>query len=330
MIVTDAWAPQVNGVVRTLDNTIRELKRRGHAVLVISPDLFKTVSCPGYPEIRLALFTKSKIKSLWNHFLPEALHIATEGPLGLAMKRYAERREIPYTTAYHTRFPEYLKSYFNCPLWITYTYLRWFHSKSKNVMVPTPTILRELSARGISELSIWARGVETDVFKPQRLEKNNDTTVFLYVGRISSEKNISAFLKLDLPGEKWVVGDGPLLETYKHEYPDIQFFGAKKKTELVSFYNQADVFVFPSKTDTFGLVMLEAMACGTPVAAYPVASPIDVIHNGESGAMDEDLKQACLLAQEVPRENVRRYAQNWSWKQSTDSFESYLVPFSRA
>ena len=327
LIVTDAWAPQINGVVRTLQNTIRCLKHNGHDVSVISPEQFKTVSCPGYPEIPLSLASKKRFAQLVEAFKPDALHISTEGPLGLRARQYARSRDLRYTTAYHTRFPEYVHRYFKIPLAMTYRYMKWFHRHSAAVMVPTPTVIQELTRWGFKNLVLWSRGVELDLFKPAAApDKDKHKQIFLYVGRVSTEKNIEAFLNLDLPGEKHVVGDGPQLENLKNEFHDVIFWGSKTKEELPAYYNFADVFVFPSKTDTFGLVMLEAMACGTPVAGLPVASPIDVVEEGATGSLNHDLRVACLDALAIPREKVRESALKWSWEQSSTHFENYLVP----
>ena len=325
LIATDAWHPQINGVVRTLSNTKSCLEDMGHFVKVLSPNGFKTINCPGYSEINLALFPYRKVKEMIREFNPTCIHIATEGPIGLAAKKFARKYNLRYTTAYHTRFPEYLEKYFHVPTKLTYRYMKWFHKHSAHVLAPTNSIKSALTEKGINRVAIWSRGVETAIFRPDVSREKNHVPVFLYVGRVSAEKNIEAFLDLELPGEKWVVGDGPELTRLQSEYPDTKFFGAKEKEELPHFYNRADVFVFPSLTDTFGLVMLEAMACGTPVAAFPAPGPIDVIESPISGIISKDLKKACLKALEIPRSSVARYAETFTWESATRTFYSYLV-----
>ena len=278
LIVTDAWEPQVNGVVRTIKSTRRELERLGHEVELLTPAGFRTVPCPTYPDIRLSLLPGRRVRMRIRNFAPQALHIATEGPLGLAARAYALRHRLPYTTAYHTRFPEYVHARTRIPLAATYRFLRWFHGPARAVMVPTEVVRRDLLAYGFpaSKVVLWARGVELDIFKPGPAMAHDLTRpIFLYVGRVAVEKNIEAFLRLDLPGSKWVAGDGPSLAKLKAEFPEVRFTGVLGQAELATLYNAADVFVFPSRTDTFGLVLLEALACGCPVAAYPVTGRRD-------------------------------------------------------
>ena len=330
LIVTDAWEPQVNGVVRTLKSTRRELERLGHVVELITPLEFRTLPCPTYPDIRLSLFPGRKVDRRMRRFAPQAIHIATEGPLGLAARAYALRHGVPYTTAYHTRFPEYVHARTRLPLSFTYRFLRWFHGWAEAVMVPTEVVRRDLIANGFpsSKVVLWSRGVELDVFKPgEAMRHELAPPVFLYVGRVAVEKNIEAFLRLDLPGSKWVAGDGPALSKLRAEFPDVRFTGVLGQQALASLYNAADVFVFPSRTDTFGLVLLEAMACGLPVAAYPVTGPIDVIGDSPAGALDEDLRAACLRALTIPRAVARRHAEKFSWEACTRQFLSHLHPF---
>ena len=330
LIVTDAWEPQVNGVVRTLKSTRRELERLGHVVELITPLEFRTLPCPTYPDIRLSLFPGRKVDRRMRRFAPQAIHIATEGPLGLAARAYALRHGVPYTTAYHTRFPEYVHARTRLPLSFTYRFLRWFHGWAEAVMVPTEVVRRDLIANGFpsSKVVLWSRGVELDVFKPgEAMRHELAPPVFLYVGRVAVEKNIEAFLRLDLPGSKWVAGDGPALPRLRAEFPDVRFTGVLGQQALASLYNAADVFVFPSRTDTFGLVLLEAMACGLPVAAYPVTGPIDVIGDSPAGALDEDLRAACLRALTIPRAVARRHAEKFSWEACTRQFLSHLHPF---
>lgn len=330
LIVTDAWDPQVNGVVRTLKNTRRELIAMGHEVKIISPQLFKTIPCPTYPEIRLSLFPRKKFKKIIKSWNPDALHIATEGPLGIAARAYAKYHHFPYTTAYHTRFPEYIKARAGIPLSLTYIFLRWFHKYSHAILVPTRSVQEDLTRWGFKNVVIWSRGVDLDKFTPTpRYGKEGKRPIFLYVGRVAVEKNIEAFLKLDLPGSKWVAGDGPLLETLKYRYPDARYLGVLMQPELAHLYREADVFVFPSKTDTFGLVLLEALACGTPIAAYPVTGPIDVLENSDAGVLDNNLAHACKKALFISREVARAHAEKFSWRICTEQFFSYLCPIEK-
>ena len=321
LVISDAWSPQINGVVITLRNTIRELEAQGHAVATITPEGFKSIPCPTYPEIRLALFPGGRVARLIEEFLPDAVHIATEGPLGLAARRHCLRTKRPFTTAYHTQFPEYVHARIRLPLVISYRWMRWFHAPASAMMVATPDVRRRLEARGFTRLRMWTRGVDTELFNvgaPMRL--NDPRPIFLYVGRVAVEKNIEAFLTLDLPGTKWVVGDGPARSSLERRFPDARFFGMKTGQNLAWYYQQADAFVFPSRTDTFGLVMLEAMASGTPVAAYPVTGPIDVVTPGVTGVLHADLRVAALAALQLPRELVRSHALASSWKGATAQF----------
>jgi hypothetical protein len=327
-IISDAWSPQINGVVNTLKATIRELEKRDVMVHVISPQEFRTIPCPTYPDIRLALFPARQVTRRLDEIAPDAVHIATEGPLGLAARRYCVSRKINFTTAYHTRFPEYIYARCRLPLSISYAWMRWFHKHSKAIMVPTDAVERELAARGLTRLVRWSRGVNTDVFRPgprdPMLMKGVMQPVFLYVGRVAVEKNIEEFLSLDLPGVKWVVGDGPARAQLEERYPDATFFGMHVPPDLVRFYQSADVFVFPSRTDTFGLVSIEAMACGTPVAAFPVPGPLDVVRQGESGVLRNDLRDACIGALNLSRARVREEAMRFSWAAATTQFVRHL------
>ena len=327
LIVTDAWEPQVNGVVRTLKSTRRELERMGHTVDLLTPLEFRTIPCPTYPEIRLSLWPARRVASRIAGARPDAIHIATEGPLGLAARRYAMRHGLPFTTAYHTRFPEYVRARFGVPLAITYRFLRWFHARSAAVLVPTKVVKSDLEAFGFERVVLWSRGVELDIFAPGAAMPHDLTKpIFLYVGRVAVEKNIGAFLALDLPGSKWVAGEGPLLDRLKAEHPAVRFTGVLGQAELASLYNAADVFVFPSRTDTFGLVLLEALACGCPVAAYPVTGPIDVIGDAAAGALDDDLRAAALRALLIPRAVARAHAERYSWAACTQQFVAHLHP----
>jgi glycosyltransferase involved in cell wall biosynthesis len=332
MIVTDAWKPQVNGVVRTLQTTARELQSMGHTVDFLTPLEFPTLPCPTYPDIRLSLFPGRKVVRRLSDFDPDALHIATEGPLGMAARRYALRHGLAFTTAYHTRFPEYIHARSGMPLTWTYAFLRWFHGPSAAVMAPTQVVKRDLEWYGFKKVVTWSRGVDLEIFKPQHSQRlKSNPPIFLYVGRIAVEKNIEAFLELDLPGSKWVAGVGPALKGVRERYPNVNYLGVLNQHELAEVYASADVFVFPSKTDTFGLVLLEAMACGLPVAAYPVTGPLDVIGDCKTaGVMHEDLRIACLEALKLQREDAAAHARKFSWRAATEQFFGHLRPRTRA
>jgi glycosyltransferase involved in cell wall biosynthesis len=326
LIVSDAWLPQVNGVVRTIESTRDELRHRGHAVEVIGPDRFASIPCPTYPEIRLAIGQSRRMARLIDEFDPDAIHISTEGPLGWAARRYCIRRRLSFTTSFHTQFPEYVQLRTGMPLTSTYALLRHFHRAASAVMVATDTLERNLEHRGFRRLARWSRGVDTDRFRPaQRPERERPR--HLYVGRVAVEKNLDAFLSLKLDGEKVVVGGGPSLPAFQAKYPDVTFTGSKEGQALVDAYADADVFVFPSRTDTFGLVMLEALACGVPVAAYPVQGPADVIGDAPVGRLDEDLGRAIREALKVPSEECRSFALRYSWEACTDQFLTHLHPF---
>ena len=332
LIVTDAWDPQVNGVVRTLKSTRRELETMGHVVELLTPLEFRTIPCPTYPEIRLSILPGRVVARRIDEAAPDSIHIATEGPLGLAARSYAMRRKLPFTTAYHTRFPEYVKARTGIPLALTYRFLRWFHGGARAVLVPTRVVKDDLEAYGFepSRVVLWSRGVELDVFKPgPSMAHDLKKPIFLYVGRVAVEKNIEAFLALELPGSKWVAGEGPLLARLKAEHPAVRFTGVLNQTDLAALYNAADVFVFPSRTDTFGLVLLEALACGCPVAAYPVTGPIDVIGDAPAGALDEDLRTAAMRALLIDRRVARAHAERYSWEACTRQFVANLHPFAR-
>jgi 1,2-diacylglycerol 3-alpha-glucosyltransferase/glucuronosyltransferase len=327
LLVTDAWAPQVNGVVVTLRNTIRWLERWAHEVRVISPEGFRTVPMPTYPEIPLAVLPGREVARRIREFDPHAVHIATEGPIGQAARSHCVRAGLAFTTAYHTCFPEYVKPRFGVPLAWTYAWLRRFHARSSAVLVATPAIRTLLEGRGFANVTDWSRGVDLDLFRPAP-ERFTDLRrpVFLYVGRVAVEKNLPAFLGLDLPGTKVVVGDGPRRPMLEQRFPDVVFAGTKAGAELASYYQRADVFVFPSRTDTFGLVLIEAMACGTPVAAFPVRGPIDVVTDSGAGVLDNDLRAAALAALQLDRAGVRRHGARYSWEHCTRQFVASLVP----
>lgn len=324
LIVTDAWRPQVNGVVRTIEQTIVELAASGVAVNLITPAEFHTLPMPGYAEIRLAVTRSAPVIRRLEALQPEAIHIATEGPLGLIARNYCVRTGRPFSTAYHTQFPEYLRARYPVPLSLSYRAMRWFHAPSSAVMAGTPEMRRALTRRGFQNVKLWPKGVDTLLFNPdKRVPLPFSGPVFLYVGRIAVEKNIEGFLGLALPGTKVVVGDGPALARLRHRYPDAVFLGARYGTELASLFASADAFVFPSRTDTFGLVLLEALASGTPVAAFPVTGPIDVIGSAPVGVLDRDLRAAALRALTLPRAPCRTYAGAYSWRASASQFLSF-------
>ncbi len=324
-LVTDAWHPQVNGVVRTLDTTCQHLERRGHEVLRVTPQDFTTVPCPSYPEIRLALWPRRRVAAMLDGFRPHAVHIATEGPLGHAGRSYCLARGLRFTTSFHTQFPEYIRLRAPVPLAWSYAYLRRFHGAAERTLVPTESQRRRLVERGFEHLRIWARGVDTTVFHPgDPFDYALPRPLKLYMGRVAVEKNIEAFLDLDLPGSKVVIGDGPDRGRLTARYPAVHFLGPRFGRELARHLAGADVFVFPSRTDTFGLVLLEAMACGLPVAAYPVQGPVDVVAAGRTGALAEDLGQAVAAALAMRREDCVEYARGFAWEKCTGVFESCL------
>jgi glycosyltransferase involved in cell wall biosynthesis len=327
LLVTDAWSPQVNGVVVTLRNTIACLERWGHEVSVLSPEGLATVPMPTYPEIPLALFPGRAVARRFEAFDPDAVHIATEGPVGMAARSHCLAHGLAFTTAYHTRFPEYLQARFRLPLAWSYAWLRRFHAPSSAVLVGTGTVRGVLEERGFANLADWTRGVDLGLFcpGPERFEEY-PRPVFTFVGRLAVEKDIPAFLRLDLPGTKLVVGDGPERERLRRRFPNAVFTGARSGAELASLYRRSDAFVFPSRTDTFGLVLLEAMACGVPVAALPVPGPVDVVGDPSAGVLDGDLREAALAALLLDRADVRRYAERFSWERSARQFAARLTP----
>lgn len=327
LIISDAWHPQVNGVVKTLENTVRSLKAMGLHVAMITPDLFRTLPCPGYPEIRLAMASPARLEQMIRESRPDAIHIATEGPLGWIARSIAIRQGWRFTTAYHTRFPEYLGARTGLPVGWFSALIKRFHRPSQAILVPSNALIRELRQQGYERLRHWTRGVDHAIFFP-RVNKHRDarSPVFLYAGRLSVEKNISAFLDLDLPGEKWVAGDGPQAAELRTRYPEVRFIGRLSQHELADIYSRADVFVFPSKTDTFGLVLVEAMACGLPVAAYPVAGPLDVIGDSGAGVMTRDLRKACLRALFIKSDAALARAKDFTWQQATQQFMNAIVP----
>jgi glycosyltransferase involved in cell wall biosynthesis len=327
-IATDAWQPQINGVVRTLGQTAAQLTGLGHEVRFITPQEFPTCPCPTYPSIRLALLPQRGARRMLFQFSPHAIHIATEGPIGRAVRSLCGKLALPFTTSYHTQFPEYVRARFPFPVDWSYAYLRRFHGRAARTMVATHSMRRQLEQRGFKNLVIWARGVDSDVFHPgPKSILSARRPIAMYMGRVAIEKNIEAFLNLDLPGSKYVVGDGPDLEQLRNRYPHVIFTGQKTGQELTAHLAAADVFVFPSLTDTFGLVLLEAMACGVPVAAYPVTGPIDVVQEGKTGVLDHDLRQAVLGALKLDPADCVAYARQHSWCNWTERFVSLLEPF---
>lgn len=326
-LVSDAWQPQVNGVVTTLTRTVAMLRQRGHEVDTVTPDQFATVPCPTYPEIRLAKWPGREIARRLATHRPEAIHICTEGPLGLAARRLCRRRRLPFTTSLHTRFPEYVNLRLHTPLWLGYGYLRWFHNGAARTMVSTPHLADELRRRGLRQLALWSRGVDTQLFRPEpRADLPWPRPLAVYLGRVAVEKNLTAFLRLSLPGTKVVIGDGPALAALREKFPRVQFTGLLRGPDLAATLAAGDVFVFPSLTDTFGLVMLEAMACGLPVAAFPVRGPLDVVRQGVTGVLDHDLAQAIHGALKLDRARCREYAGEFSWERCTAQFEQNLAP----
>ena len=329
-LVSDAWVPQVNGVVRTLGVVRQELSAAGHTVVPITPDRFRTLPCPTYPEIRLAICPGRAVARLLDEVGPDAIHIATEGPLGFAARRHCLRRRLPFTTAYHTRFPEYVEARFAFPRSWSYAVMRRFHAPSSGVLVATDSIRQDLARRGFHNLRRWSRGVDATQFHPLPESERDflglERPIFATVGRLAVEKNLAAFLDLDLPGSKLVVGDGPLETQLRRRYPKAHFVGKQMGEALTRHYAAADVFVFPSRTDTFGLVLLEALACGLPVAAYPVPGPLDVIADSGCGRLDEDLRAAALGALAIARDKCRAYALDFSWTACAQQFLGSLQP----
>jgi len=331
-VVSDAWYPQPNGVVRVMGTVVDRLKAAGHPVQVISPNLFTTMPCPTYPEIRLSLLPGRRVAALLDEFRPDAIHISTEGPLGAAARRYCLKQGLPFTTAYHSKFPEYIHARAPfLPLNLLYSGIRRFHAPSSRVMVPSHSVHDELTARGFVNVKPWSHGVDTDVFKPgPAMAINLPRPVFMFLGRVTVEKNLPAFLDLRLPGSKVVVGSGPARESLMKRYPETPFFIADGDADLAMYYNAADAFVFPSLTDTFGLVMLEALACGIPVAAFPVTGPRDVIGASGTGVLDMDLARAAVAALKIDKDACRRHAMDFSWDTVVSEFLEYLEPIPSA
>lgn len=330
-IVTDAWAPQVNGVVRTLQATRAELESAGHEVLVVSPDQYRSIPCPTYPEIRLALARPASVGAKLHAFSPDSIHLSTEGPLCAAARHWCVRHDFAFTTAYHTQFPDYLATRTRLPPGLFWRYIRRFHRPARAVLASTASVRTQLEDRGVGPVRHWGRGVDLENFTPDAPPPAIFATlprpIQLYVGRVAVEKNIEAFLRTSQPGSKVVVGDGPARNTLEARFPDAIFPGAMSGRALAGAYAGADVFVFPSKTDTFGLVIIEALACGTPVAAYPVSGPIDVVDE-RTGALDEDLSAAIARALSRDRSACARYGADFTWQASARQFVEALVPTS--
>jgi glycosyltransferase involved in cell wall biosynthesis len=335
VIVTDAWRPQVNGVVRTLEMTAAELRQRGYDVTFITPEPFWSLPCPTYPEIRLSLVTRYRVGQMIAAARPNYIHISTEGPLGLAARNYCVSKGLAFTTAFHTKFPEYVHARIRVPINWSYRFIHWFHRASETVMCATPSIAVELADQGIVHTQRWSRGVDVDLFRPDRHEAPKELDglahpILLYVGRVTVEKNIEDFLEIRTTGTKVVVGSGPQLAALKARYPDAHFMGPRYGEDLAAFYAAADVFVFPSRTDTFGLVLLEALASGTPVAAYPAPGPVDVIGTAPVGVLNNDLERAVKDALGISGKQCRDYALNYTWAACTDQFLANLSPVETA
>lgn len=325
-LFTDAWEPQVNGVVRTLKNLIREVRKRGHTISMVTPDRFHTLPMPTYPEIRLSMVLARTMRGLIEEADADTVHISTEGPVGMAARAACRSMGLPFTTSYHTRFPEYVRARMPVPVEWSYACLRKFHNSGTGCLVPTPSIAGELSARGFRNLVTWTRGVDHDRFHPRKRRANGgmlaglERPIFICAGRLAVEKNVDAFLELDLPGTKVVVGDGPDRPRLEARFPEAVFTGMRHGEELSDLYASADVFVFPSLTDTFGNVILEALSSGTPVAAFPVAGPIDIISGTGAGSCDQDLGRAAMEALSLEREAARAHALTFSWEKCADIF----------
>lgn len=313
LVATDAWRPQVNGVVRTYERLAEELPRLGASLDILSPDEYRSLPLPTLEEIRLAVPDRTYTARRIAQSAPDAIHLATEGPVGLMVRAYCRKHLRPFTTSYHTRFPEYLASRFGIPAGWIYAYQRRFHNASAGTMVATPSLADTLASRGFTRLLPWTRGVDGELFHPRPVRRFGQSPVFLYAGRIALEKNLEAFLALDLPGRKVVVGDGPLRGPLAARFPDVLFTGTQFGEDLALSYASADVFVFPSRTDTFGIVLLEAIASGVPVAAYPVTGPRDIVNPGISGVLSEDLRAAALSALDLDRRRLAAEAARFTW-----------------
>jgi glycosyltransferase involved in cell wall biosynthesis len=325
LVATDAWHPQVNGVVRTLTMMADAAKGFGVDVSFLTPQSFRTFAMPSYPDLRLALPYPARIAELIEQAKPDSIHIATEGPIGLLVRRYCRKHGLPFTTSFHTRFPEYVSARSPIPEAWVWRVLRWFHKPSQAVMAATPALASELRQRGFRNVVLWSRGVDTALFHPRAIDLCLPAPVFLSVGRVAVEKNLEAFLDLDLPGTKVVVGDGPARVALERKYPQTVFLGARHGEELAEIYAAADIFVFPSRTDTFGLVLLEALASGLPVAAFPVTGPRDVIGTAPVGVLNDDLREACLEALAIPSRACVDFAARHTWRASARVFIDHAL-----
>jgi glycosyltransferase involved in cell wall biosynthesis len=330
LVATDAWEPQVNGVVRTLKSLANAVRKFDAAITFLTPDGFPSVAVPTYPGLRCALPRPREVAERIDRVAPDAIHIATEGPIGAVARHYCVKRGLPFTTSYTTRFPEYIAARVPIPEAWSYAALRYFHAAARVTMVSTPSLMAELAGRGFKNLGMWTRGVDTDLFRPERaIDLGLPRPIFATVGRVAVEKNLAAFLALDLPGSKVVIGTGPEEAELRRRFPEAVFLGALKDERLAAHLAMADVFVFPSLTDTFGVVQLEALACGVPVAAYPVTGPRDVIGDNPVGVLNEDLRAACLEALNVSRAACREYALPRSWETSARQFMTHLRRISK-
>jgi glycosyltransferase involved in cell wall biosynthesis len=333
LLISDTWRPQVNGVVRTLTTLESELARQGHVPRFIIPAGRPSIPIPGYKELRMAFIRPTEVGREIDAFEPDAVHIATEGPMGLAARSWCLRKNLDFTTGFHTRYPEFAEAMYGIPgiRQSLYAGLRWFHRPSRGIMVPTPSVAATLRQRGFENLRVWNRGVDIELFRPGPKDAVKlPRPVFVCAGRIAAEKGLEDFLALKLPGSKVVIGDGPLLERLRSEHPDVHFTGYLFNGAYAQMLGAADVFVFPSRNDTFGLVMLEALACGVPVAAYPVPSPVDVIEDGVCGCLDDDLERAAMRALEIDPAACRRYAEARPWSAVARRFLELIVPCGRA
>jgi glycosyltransferase involved in cell wall biosynthesis len=327
LLVTDNWLPQVSGFTRTYATVMKLLEEQGDSFEVLHPKLFPGMPCPTYPEIRLAWCRRRTMSRRIDAIAPDAIHIALEGPLGLAARASCLARGIPFTTSYTTDWPAYLRLRFPLPARLTYAYLRWFHAPAQRCLIASPSLHRTLAGYGFENLEHWGRGVDTELFCPDAASALPDERpIWLYVGRVAVEKNVRAFLDLDLPGTKYVVGDGPQRAELQGTYPDVQFTGTLEGRELAGLYAAADVVVFPSRTDTYGLVLLEALASGVPVAAFPIRGPVDVLGEAAVGVLDEDLTRAAREALTISPETCRQFARQFSWGDSAVRFREALVP----
>lgn len=325
LIVSDAWYPQVNGVVRALDTTALHVRQLGHEVSVLGPDRFRTVPLPTYNEIRLALCTRRSVGRLIEKAAPDAVHIATEGPLGWAARSWLKARGLPFTTSFHTMFPTYVRLRTGIPEPVGFAVVRHFHEAGVRTLVSTPTLAALLRRQGFTKVAQWPRGVDTAQFRPVKpVALAGDGPILMYVGRIAVEKNLEAFLSLDVPGTKYMVGDGPQRAELERRFPEVRFTGVKHGDELVAHFCAADAFVFPSLTDTLGLVMLESLGCGVPVAGYPVQGPLDVVADSGAGVLHEDLAEAVHGALRVDRSRCRPRALEFSWHKSARIFVDLL------